>query len=573
MTGFRASAFAVAATLAFASPAAGQLGAPYRLIPGGDNPGTLAPPPGLPKPQEQVVRDEGVLRTPELRDVGVLDSHNGGLPATVWSGSNRQSVDPLVMRLTPTRLPALAQLGRRAIATAAPPPAGEAADSGPSFAALRAAALLRLGDVAGARAIAERLSRGEAEPAARAVTRDALFLAGDADGACVIVQDSNSEAIDWQQALIACQAIAGDLTRAQLGITLLREQQGGEDDWLDRLVAHAGGAKRALEGGRGPLRPHHVPLFGAAKLAPGPAAIEAASPAVQAALAASDGIPADARLRAAEPAVAAGALGVEALAVLYDGVTLNARESADAFAFAERERGPRSRAALYKAIKAQEPGAERAAIVAKAIGIVERRGMPALVAFRRAVLPRILDLIPDAAAAPHAPAMIRALLGEGRTPEASRWLDLLRPGSGFGERTAALAPLMALGGAADRNFLADDTLRQWREGQIAADAARGPSRVRLLAEIFAALNLPTSELQGAGTPSPIAAPAPVSRLSRAASARLLGETILLSTAILDDTGLRDNPTAIGAVVRALNAVGLASEARAISLDAALGAGL
>src|SRR5690606_5495073 len=128
-----------------------------------------------------------------------------------------------------------------------------------------------------------RIGRGRSDPVARGVARDALFALNDADGACALVQETLADevAVDWQHALIACQTLAGDLTRAQLGLALLREQQAAPDDWLDRLVALAGGAKRALEGGRGELRAHHLPLFLAAKASPPVAAIEASGPAVQ----------------------------------------------------------------------------------------------------------------------------------------------------------------------------------------------------------------------------------------------------------------------------------------------------
>ncbi|MBL8701281.1 MAG: hypothetical protein JNK67_23090 [Alphaproteobacteria bacterium] len=573
MTGFRASALGALIALAFGGVASAQLGAPYRLIPGGDNPGTIAPQPGLPKTEDQVVRDEGLLRAPDAGSAGILDARNGGLPPTIWTGATRGGVDPLLAQIAPTRLPALGELARRAAASTATPPAADGAEAPPAFAPLRARALLRLGDIAGARALADRLSRGQPDAATRAVTRDSLFLLNDADGACALVQETNADGADWQQALIACQALANDQTRAQLGLTLLREQQGAEDDWLDRLIAYAGGAKRALEGGRGELRPHHLPLFAAAKAAPPVAAIEAAGPAVQAAIALNDAFAAETRLRAAEPAAAAHAIDGEALATLYDGQPLNARESADAIAFAERERGPRARAALYKAIKSQPAGPERAAFIDKAMAIAERRGATTLVAFRRAILDLAEPIPASSIAIDHAEAMARVLLGEGRTQAASRWLDMLRPGSGFGARAAMVAPLMALGGAADRNFLSDETLHQWRAGHGVGDTARANQRVRLLAEIFDALGLPTSELQGAGTPTAVASPALVARLSRAALEKHVGETILLANAVLADPALRDNPTAIGAVIRAVNGVGLGAEARAIGLDAALAGGL
>jgi len=526
-----------------------------------------------PRLREDAVRDEGALKPLNATAIGLLDERNGGLPATLWAGSSRRAIDPLLAAVTPARLPALRDLTRRALASSGAPPAEEATPETLDFAALRARGLLRLGDIDAARSLAERVTRSHDDETARGVSRDAVFLGSDPAPACDLVRESISTYTkpDWQAALIACQALAGDATRAQLGLTMLREQNAEEDDWLDRLVALGGGAKRALEGGRQELKPHHVPLFAAAKAAPPAAALDASGPAILAAIAVNEAFPIDARLRAAEAAVAAHAIAGEGLANLYDGVTLNPRETADAMAFAERERGPRARGALFKVIKSQTAGLPRAEAISKAMQIAERRGVA--IAFRRAVLDLTLEIPPAAESAPHAGLIARLLLGEGRTQEASRWFDLLRPGSGAGDTGASLAPLLYLGGAADRNLISPEALRSWRDAQGAAGSPRVLSRTRLLAELLDGLGVSSTELTTSGVAAAVAAPAQLIRLSRASSQRHVGETVLLAAAVLNESSLRDNPTAIGAVVRALRDAGLADDARRVALDAALAAGL
>ena len=85
----RASALAIAVSLALAATASAQIGPPIRLIPGDD---ALPPPP----PTEQRVLDEGALRPLDAGTAGILDSANGGLPASLWLGSTRKSIDPLL---------------------------------------------------------------------------------------------------------------------------------------------------------------------------------------------------------------------------------------------------------------------------------------------------------------------------------------------------------------------------------------------------------------------------------------------------------------------------------------------
>ena len=587
MIAWRANACAAVAVLAIAltTAATAQIGAPRRLIPQDDAsgtggtipvpglPGVSVPPLGTPRLRDDAVRDEGALKPLNTGAIGLLDERNGGLPASLWAGSTRRVIDPLLAAVTPARLPALRDLTRRALASSGAPPTDEATPAALDFVALRARGLFRLGDREAAGNLADRVSRNHADETARAVSRDVLFLAPDPAPSCDLVREAIAlyTQPDWQAALIACQTLQGDATRAQLGLTMLREQNAEEDDWLDRLVAFASGAKRALEGSRRELKPHHLALFAAGKTPPPAAALDASGPAVLAAIALNESFPSDARLRAAEAAVAAHALPGETLAALYDSVTLSARETADAMALAERERGPRARAALFKVVKSQTPGLPRAEALGKAMQIAERRGVA--IAFRRAVLDLALEIPPASESAPHAGVIARLLLGEGRTQEASRWFDLLRLGSGIGEDGPSLAPLLYLGGAADRNLISPEALRSWRDAQGTAGSPRVLSRTRLLAELLDALGAASNELTTSGTGSPVAAPAQLIRLSRAASQRHVGETLLLASAALNEASLRDNPTAIGAVVRALREVGLADDARAVALDAALAAGL
>ncbi len=570
MTGCRASALALVLSLGLTAVAAAQVGAPIRLTPGAD---TLPPSP----PRELGVRDEGLLRPLDAGAAGILDIGAGALPATLWTGSTRKGIDPLVAGVAAARLATLRDVTRRALASGGAPPAREGEATLPDFGAARARGLFRLGDAEGARQLAERSLRGQTDDVARAVLRDVLLLAEDPAPGCAQVRGVIAEiadpaaAPDWYRALIACQVLEGDSTRAELGLALLREQNVEADDWLERLVAHAGGARRALDGGRAELRAHHVPLFVAAKTAPPATVYPAASLALLAAIARNPAFALEARLRAAEQAAAVSALAGGDLAALYEAVTLNAREAADPLAFAEREAGPRGRAALFKALKAQSPDAGRAELLARALPLAERRGAGA--AFRLAARELAAAIAPTRDAAAHAGVVARLLLADGRVAEAMRWHDLVRPGSGHAEVGAMLAPLLFLGGGVDRNFASNEALAAWREAQQASAPTRAGARTRLLGELLEALAMPSVELAGAGPAQPVSAPALLIRLERAAAQRHVGEAVLVASAVMNESALRDNPTAIAAVVRGLREIGLAAEARAVALEAALAAGL
>ena len=90
MTDFRARAVCAAlAAVLFAASAAAQSNRPIRLIPGGDS---------LPAPEraERGVRNDGALAPTERDIAGILDFATGALPATLWTGSTRRIVDPLL---------------------------------------------------------------------------------------------------------------------------------------------------------------------------------------------------------------------------------------------------------------------------------------------------------------------------------------------------------------------------------------------------------------------------------------------------------------------------------------------
>ncbi|MFM8990027.1 MAG: hypothetical protein ACKOUS_10430, partial [Alphaproteobacteria bacterium] len=347
-------------------------------------------------------------------------------------------------------------------------------------------------------------------------------------------------------------------------------QKAPEDDWLERFVALADGATRALEGGKAELRAHHLPLFAAAKAQPPAATLASAGPAILAAIAANEAFAVETRLRAAEAATSSGSMEGARLAALYEGVQFAPREAADLAGFAEREAGPRGRAALHRLVRDAAPGPARAAAFARAMQSAEKRG--AARALRRAAADLVLAIPPSHDALEHAGLVARTLLVDRRGVEAMRWFELMRGAPEGAEAAALLAPLLAIAGVPDRGLANADALRAWREAQARREQPRAAPRARLLAETLEARGTPAAELAGSA-PAAITTPAPIMRLGRASGQRLVGETVLLAAAALAEPTLRDNPTALAATLRALQEVGLSDEARGIALEALLAAGL
>lgn len=573
MTACRASALAALLCAALALAAAAEAraqslpGRPMRLIPGGD----AMPAPSVP-PVDRGIRLEGAPKPVDQGASGLIDASSGALPPTLWTGSQRRAVDPLVDALAAPRQATLRDLLRRTLSSPGQPPEKDAEEGFPDFSVLRARGLLRLGEAQAAGELAAPLARGQRDEAAREVLRDTLFLAADPRPACELVRESiaTSTQPGWAHALIACQVLEQDVFRAQLGSAMLREQKMPEDDWLERFVSLADGAARALEGGKAELRAHHLPLFAAAKAAPPAATLAGAPPSILAAIAANEAFAVETRLRAAEAATSSGSMEGARLAALYEGVQFAPREAADLAGFAEREAGPRGRAALHRLVRDAAPGPARAAAFARAMQSAEKRG--AARALRRAAADLVLAIPPSHDALEHAGLVARTLLVDRRGVEAMRWFEMLRGMPEGAEAAAMLAPLLSIAGVPDRGLVDGAALRAWREAQARREPARAAARARLLAETLEALGTPAAEIAGSA-PAAITTPATIMRLGRAAGQRLAGETVLLAAAALAEPALRDNPTALAATLRALQEVGLADEARGIALEAALAAGL
>jgi hypothetical protein len=208
------------------APAPGQqLGPPISLIPP-PSPAHAASPDSSPPvsgPQSAVASEP--LAPPSPGWSAGLVSPRDAFPTAFWRGTTRVMAGLLLARMPDTVSPVLQSLARRLLLSAGPAPEGP--DSGASpLPVLRAAALLRLGELEAARAVIAAIPESErASALPLAVAADAI--SGDVGSACATVRDTirRDQAVFWQTALIACQALQGETEQASLGLQLLAEEQ------------------------------------------------------------------------------------------------------------------------------------------------------------------------------------------------------------------------------------------------------------------------------------------------------------------------------------------------------------
>ena len=530
--------------------------------------------------------DEGGIVVGTLAEIdpdaaGVVLPGIEHFPADLWAGSRRSRIEALL-----PRLPALAtsasvrRLALALLTSPGQPPAG-AGEPG-ALVLSRAERLAAMGARDQALALLDRAGPpGGADAIARLRTESRL-VALDYDGACEGIASRAGRTGDgyWRRVRILCQAEAGLIEAATLGLELLLESDASPDPLFDDTIyAMAGLAEPLLERLDRPT-PLRVAAWRLAQFPIPSAAIATAVPDVLPTIVeAPESSPAT-RLHAAERAWALGTLPIEAVRALYMQTAFSPEERADALAQIVGLEPVLARALMVQAIEAQTVPALRAELLAALLSDAERHGGRLLA---HALADQVRSIPPAPAHAWFGVLAGRALIAAGDRDGAAGWYALAHA-----RGAPRLWPLMLL--SADESHLTAADFDAWLAsqegdgGEADAAAESGASAKRDgLVVLLAALGgriepevwdrlLVDEAAVAARAPAP--APALIHGLKEAAGAGRLGETVLMALLLLGDAGpVADGAATVGPVVSALIAVGLREEARAIALEAALAAGL
>lgn len=501
---------------------------------------------------------------------GTLGDEDGGLGTSLWSGSRRALLEAMVGRLRPVAgSPALADLGRRLLLTAAPPPDGPA---GVHWLGLRIDQLAvmghAVGDVPGA------FGEPAVALAARRNRFQALMARGDEQSACaeadVAIKDDEDPL--WARAAIYCQLRDDHTVVALLGLDV-------------------------LEASGVPLPPSFVPLArgSAAGSVPeladlaGASVIEAAMagalglarPGVQdpwaiAVLARSTEIADAERLTLAEQAAGLGALSVGSLTDYYDAVTFDTAMLGAPLDQVAALDGPMARALLHQAARGARTPESRAEAITAALDTA--RFGPAAVVTARAFAGLVAELAPSDALVWFAPVAVRALIADDRAAAALVWWRLAEDRDAV--VAAAMEPLWPLARLAelDAGEGGAERMNLWWQRTVVPTEADAAARAALAAALLLALG----DGAGAGIlaetaearPSSGASPALLAGVEAAALDGRVGEAAVLALVLAADGGPEGAPAdAIVGAVRGLALVGLDDVARRLAIETAIAHGL
>ena len=500
-----------------------------------------------------------------------------------WSGSRRSRIEALLHRL-PAAPPSVSmrRLALALLTSPAQPPAGQGEVG--ALVLARVGRLVAMGARDAALALLESAGPEGGEILGARIENDRMLAALDLDTVCERILGKAGRAGDsyWRRVRILCQAHAGLIEAATLGLELLLETDAEPDQVFDDTIyAMAGLAEPAVDPLADPT-PLRVAAWRLAQLPIPAEAVSRAPPDVLPALAGAPASLPGIRLAAGERAEATGVLPIEALRDLYRAMLFSPEELADALEQVEALEPALGRALMLQAIEAQTAPALRAELLAAALSLAEAQGAHGTTARALAYLVRTVPPAPELAW--FSGAAGRALMAAGDREAAAAWYALASaeaPRDAEAARSAVrLWPLMLL--SAEEIYLKTAPFEAW----LALRADRGGEAVALaranwLAVLVDALGgridpeawdrlMRDERAVAARAP----APALANGLQKAAEGGLLGETVLLALLLIGDDGPAAAGVAtVGPVVSGLVSVGLREEARAIALEAALAAGL
>jgi len=164
------------------------------------------------------------LQAADPDSVGVLSVEGGGLGSAMWQGTARALID-LLLPMLPVKSPSPALRGLMLRLLLTPGSVPMATADSPNFSVLRVHLLMQMAEYAEAGQMLNLIPRQIRSAALLQTDVDRLMLSGETAEACAVVarEVQTDVAAYWQRALVYCQILAGEMNKARLGLSLLRE--------------------------------------------------------------------------------------------------------------------------------------------------------------------------------------------------------------------------------------------------------------------------------------------------------------------------------------------------------------
>ena len=568
-----------------------QIGPPVKLAPIAPAPATEFSPDPNANPVSEIRKgrvsgarvEVDSLTAVDSDPIGLLDESQGGFGVNLWEGTERTLVERLLPGLPPVVRSRFARdLMVRLLLSRATVPKGQSNSKG--LLALRVDRLAAVGEMKSAVALL-RVSPGggQNEQLARAEI-EGLYFQNDNSGACAKVRGliRKHKGLYWQQANAFCLALAGEHAKSAMIADILRERETDVGPEFFSLVDALAGDKDVLVESLSKPNGLQISMMRAANLKLPANTIQSGHPAVLRAVALSPNAALDIRLDAAERAMMIGALSPRELGELYHAASFSPDQLGNAISAAAEIWGPLGRALLLRNAESRRQPIAVAEALRQSWELGRERGGRDILL--RASLPVLRSIEPAPELAWFAKDAASGLFLAGDIERAMAWYALAEQQSESNDEakaaTVTLWPLaMLVDDAADRWDV--ERLNAWWELVQSNSGDVAKSRALMLYSLFESLGRPVGPEKWASlvdvSPS-INADIPDAALRfalrHASELKRVGETVLMSLLTLGDKAIAGaNPLTITIVIAALRRVGLETEARALALEAAIGAGL
>jgi hypothetical protein len=580
---------AVVFSLAFASIAFAAEPEPAAAPPRGLSPASAAEPapPQPARPAEQAVPDKpGAPVGPRVTvadldavdpdGVGLLREGEGGLPADLWAGSQRQAIALRIAQLPAApNSPTMQHLAKRLLLTSAKPPVGTTPQGEPSLLALRLQKLNASGLVHEAAMLGSQSARTDSF--ARQAWAEALLLQGRTTDACGDATSPRQSSNDpyWLKLRALCYIAQNEAQAANLTLDVMRARNVDDDAFYALANALLDGGEADVKSLPAPTGIHFAML--ARANAPMPAALGGWVPATP--LLSEKATDPAVKLAAVERATLASIVAIDELRLAYQAEAFTPEQLEDPQGSAAKLSPPSANALFFQAIGSRAVPSARAAAFVAALQRAESQNRFALFSSLSAGIAQQMKPSPETAWL--APSVTRVLLQARRDAAAAAWLPALDAADDEAGTNALEVHLGLVRPSAENLARMPDALEWLGENALKPGASKDWLMDRATREIplLGALGytIPPDAQWAVSANSSGVAPAGVAAealtaMTRAAAEGKRGETILNALVALGPGGPpRAQAQTIARVVKALIDVGQRDEARAIAIEAILAA--
>ena len=314
-----------------------------------------------------------ILESVDINEIGTLNSQTGALGEQMWSGTSGAMVERLIDKL-PTRAPSavMHKLMRKLLLSPSVAPEGVTDPDG--LISLRFKTLMAIGALDDASKLFEILPSTRVAKLTALEADLRLLANDNARACALAEQEMITVAsVFWQKAFIFCSILKGEKEKARLSLSLMRELGEEDKTFLILADGLASEEKTVLTEMINPS-PLHLAMSRVGNVELPSSVISSNTPSILSAIAMSPKVSIELRLEAGERADVAGALPIDVLGQMYTSVNFSKEDLANPLSRAEIEFGPMVRALLFRTSLAQTVPVAQAEATARAFILARDEG-------------------------------------------------------------------------------------------------------------------------------------------------------------------------------------------------------